>query len=117
MSFIRRNGEETVLRKKLFDGAGEAEMHVILKAPEEMYGKGRVFNRVVLAPGAEIGWHIHHGDGETYLVLKGEGLYNDNGVQRKVEAGDVTFVDDGQGHAMQAISDEPLEMIALILYK
>ena len=57
----------------MFGGDGEAEMHVILKAPEEMYGKGRVFNRVVLAPGSEIAWHVHHGDGECYYVLKGEG--------------------------------------------
>ena len=71
MSIVRRNGEEEVLRKKMFGGDGEAEMHVILKAPEEMYGKGRVFNRVVLAPGSEVAWHVHHGDGiaDGYLAV------------------------------------------------
>ena len=29
----------------------------------------------------------------------------------------MTFVDDGEGHALKCISDEPLEAIALILYK
>ena len=114
---VRHFDERIHERKQMFGGEGEAIFHRVLNGPDEMFGKGRVFSHVVLEKGTEIGWHIHHGDGETYLVLKGEGLYNDNGVQRKVEAGDVTFVDDGQGHAMQAISDEPREMIALILYK
>ena len=68
MSIVRRNGEEKVLRKKMFGGEGEAEMHVILDGEAEMYGKGRVFNRVVLAPGAEVAWHVHHGDGEGHSM-------------------------------------------------
>ena len=114
---VRHYDERIHERKQMFGGQGEALFLRVLNGPDEMYGKGRVFSHVVLEKGTEIGWHIHHGDGETYLILKGEGLYNDNGVQRKVEAGDVTFTDDGEGHAMQCISDEPLEMIALILYK
>ncbi len=116
MSFVRRNGEEQVLRKKMFGGAGEAEMHVLLKAPEEMYGKGRVFNRVVLAPGAEIAWHVHHGDGECYYVLKGECEYSDNGRLVTMHPGDVSFVGDGEGHSAKNTGSEDLEMIALILY-
>ena len=42
MSIVRRSGEEEVLRKKMFGGEGEAEMHVILKAPEEMFGNSIV---------------------------------------------------------------------------
>ena len=117
MSIVRRNGEEPVIRKKMFGGEGEAEMHVILKAPEEMYGKGRVFNRVVLAPGAEVAWHVHHGDGECYYVLKGKGEYSDNGTPVTVGPGDVTFVDDGEGHSLKNIGDEDLVSVALILYK
>ena len=113
---IRRFEERICDKKKMFGGEGEATLYRILNDPSEMYGKGRVFSHVVLEQGCEIGWHIHHGDGETYLILKGLGLYNDNGVLREVSPGDVTFVDDGQGHAMKAIGDEPLEMIALVLY-
>ena len=116
MSVVRRNGEEEVLRKKMFGGEGEAEMHQILNGAEEMYGKGRVFNRVVLAPGAEIGWHVHHGDGECYYVLKGECEYCDNGNWITMREGDMSFVGDGEGHAARNASDGELEMIALILY-
>ena len=114
---VRRYDERIHEKRKMFGGEGEVLFHRILNGPDEMYGKGRVFSHAVLEKGAEVAWHVHHGDGETYLILKGEGLYNDNGVQRRGEAGDVTFTDDGEGHALRGISDEPLEAIALVLYK
>ena len=117
MSFVRRKEEVPVMYKKMFDGEGEAEMHVILKGADEMYNKGRVFNHVFLAPGAEIGWHVHKGDGETYYILSGKGEYSDNGNIITVGPGDVTFVDDGEGHSLKNTGEEPLEAIALILYK
>ena len=116
MAFVRRSSEMTVTRKKMFDGNGEAEMHVILRGADEMYGKGRIFNHVVLGPGAEIGWHIHHGDGETYYILKGHGEYSDNGNIIAVSTGDTTFVGDGEGHSLKNTGTEPLEVIALVLY-
>ena len=87
---IRRYDERLHEQKKMFGGEGEALFHRILNGPDEMYGKGR---------------------------LKGRGEYNDNGTIVEVAAGDVTFTDDGEGHALKCVSDEPLEAIALILYK
>ncbi|MCR5665175.1 MAG: cupin domain-containing protein [Oscillospiraceae bacterium] len=114
---IRRSEEKQTESKKMFGGAGEAVMKKILNGADEMYGKGRVFNHVALRPGCEIGWHVHQGDGETYYILKGRGLYNDNGAELEVGPGDVTFVDSGEGHALLNNGDEDLEAIALILYK
>ena len=105
------------MQAKLFNGAGEAQMLKILNGPEEMFGKGRLFNHCTLAPGAEIGWHVHSGDGEIYYILKGHGEYSDNGTIVEVWPGDTTFVGDGEGHSMINTGDEPLEAIALILYK
>ncbi len=114
---IRRKEQAKVVEKQMFDGAGTAKMRLILETNEEMYQKGRVFNHVFLEPGCEIGWHIHRGDGETYYILKGIGEYSDNGNLVTVEPGDVTFVDDGQGHSLKNIGEETLEAIALILFK
>ncbi|MGI5976786.1 MAG: cupin domain-containing protein [Candidatus Limivicinus sp.] len=116
MSFVRTENDVEVSKKKMFGGDGEAEMHRLLSGDGEMYGKGRVFNHLILAPGSEIGWHVHKGDGETYYILKGRGEYNDNGKVVTVKPGDVTFVGDGEGHSLKCIGDEPLEAIALILY-
>ena len=114
---VRRSDERQIVQNTLFGGPGEAKMYCILNTPEEMYNKGRVFRHLVLEPGCCVGWHIHHGDGETYYILKGRGLYSDNGTEVEVGPGDVTFCDDGEGHGLRCISDEPLEAIALILYK
>lgn len=116
MSFVRRSGERSVSVKKVFSGEGQAKMIRLLNGPEEMYGKGRLFNHVVLEKNCEVGWHIHHGDGEVYYILRGEGEYNDNGTVTTMGPGDVSFVGDGEGHSLKNVSDEPLEMIALILY-
>ena len=114
---VRYNKEAKYTEKKMFDGAGMARMRLILESNAEMYDKGRVFNHLVLDPGCEVGWHIHHGDGETYYILKGHGEYNDNGTLCQVGPGDVTFVDDGEGHSLLNNGEETLEAIALILFK
>lgn len=116
MSIVRRRDERIVDKKKMFDGGGQAVMYRLLNGPEEMQGKGRLFNHVVLEKGCEVGWHVHHGDGEAYYILKGEGEYNDNGTVITMRPGDVSFVGDGEGHSIKNNGDEPLEMIALILY-
>ena len=114
---IKRAENRVKDQKKLFNGAGEAKMFHILEPGEEMYNKGRVFNHLFLEPGCEIGWHIHHGDGETYYILKGEGEYSDNGTIVTLKPGDIAFVDDGEGHSLINKGTETLEAIALVLYK
>lgn len=116
MSFVRRSGERIMDVRKMFDGGGQAKMYRLLNGPEEMCGKGRLFNHVVLEKGCEVGWHVHHGDGEAYYIIKGQGEYNDNGTLTTMGPGDVSFVGDGEGHSIINRDDEPLEMIALILY-
>ena len=111
---VRRSSERKIETKKMFGGEGEVVLQHILNGAEEMYGKGRVFAHTVLAPGCEIGWHIHHGDGETYYILKGTGLYNNNGEEVTVGPGDITFVDDGEGHSLKNIGEDKLETIPLI---
>ena len=116
MSFVRRDGEKIVFEKQMFNGSGKAEMHQILNGADEMYGKARLFNHAVLKKDCEVAWHVHHGDGECYYILKGQGEYNDNGTVVTVGPGDVTFVGDGEGHSIINRCEEPLEMIALVIY-
>ncbi len=116
MSMVRRSADMLVEFRQMFGGAGEAENRRILLGAEEMAGKGRLFNHMILRTGCEVAWHIHHGDCETYYVLKGRGAYSDNGVMTELGPGDTAFVNDGEGHSIRCISEEPLEVIALVLY-
>ena len=56
-------------------------------------------------------------NGVGEIILSGTGRYNDNGTMTTVTAGDVTYTAPGEGHGIECISDEPIEMIALILYE
>ena len=87
-----------------FNGTGEILVRSLLNGEDEMYKAGRVFGHTTVYPGSAIGYHIHNGE------------YNDNGVIKTVTAGDVTFTGSGEGHGIEAIGNEPVEMIALILY-
>lgn len=115
---IRRSEEKDTIRKPApFHGIGEITVRNLLNGPEEMSRKGRVFGHTTVYPGSEIGYHVHDGDSETYYILGGRGRYNDNGTMTEISAGDVTYCAPGEGHGLACIGDEPIEMIALILYK
>ena len=117
MAFVRRSSEMTVTRKKMFDGNGEAEMHVILRGADEMYGKGRLFSQITVNPGCSIGYHEHHGESEIFAVMSGNGVFNDNGTEVPVSAGDVLVTKSGDGHGIACAGSCPLELIALILFE
>lgn len=113
---VRKSEEKQVVTKPApFNGVGEITVRSLLNGPEEMSQKGRVFGHTTVYPGAAIGYHVHHGDSETYYILSGTGRYNDNGTMTTVTAGDVTYTAPGEGHGIECIGDEPIEMIALIL--
>ena len=113
---IRKKSEQAIEFKCIRNGIGEVEMHKILNSADEMYGKGRMFNHMFLAPGKTIGEHAHDGDNEIFYFLSGKGEYNDNGTIAEVTAGDTVICNSGEFHSLKTLGDEPLEFIALILY-
>ncbi len=113
---IRRVQDVTVAHiEKNRGGLGITEAHVLLKE-NEFCNKGRMFNRVVLPAGASVGNHKHEGDFEVYYILSGTGLYNDNGTEVTVNAGDVTICPEGECHGILNNGTEDLVFMALILY-
>ena len=117
MSFIRKITDEPVRTEHMRCGAGYILAKPILTSNEEMYNKGRVFQHTIIDPGCEIGLHKHEGEGETYYLIKGSGVYYRGDEKVRVQAGDITFCDDGESHGFFNDTDEPVEMIALILFK
>ncbi len=114
---IVRNNEREVSRAVRFNGKGEIAMIPILPSgPESFHGKGRLFSEVLLKPGEIFGSHTHHGEFEVFLILNGEGTYNDNGTPVKVGPGDVCICQDGEEHGMENTGTEELRYLGLILY-
>lgn len=82
--------------------------------PEKNF-KLRTFSLAELEVGGEVEFHIHNGESESYYIISGEGLYNDNGEEIEVTSGTVTFTPSGTGHGIKNIGEEKLSFIALII--
>ena len=113
---IRKKEDQAIEFRCIRGGKGETEQRKIAESVEELYGKGRLFNYMIIQPGNSIGEHTHEGDNEIFYFIKGTGEYNDNGTIVEVGPGDSTFCSDGQFHSLKNTGDVPLEFIALILY-
>lgn len=113
---LRKKDDQTIEFKCIREGIGEVEMHRIAEGVDELYGKGRLFNHMIVAPGNSIGSHMHEGDNEIFYFLSGTGEYNDNGTVVHVGPGDTAICNDGEVHGLVNTGNVPLEFIALILY-
>lgn len=119
MSIIRRNEErERLVLEKRFGGPGVVDVTKIINSDEELNGKGRLFNENVFEKDCGMGFHIHNGDGEIYLVLSGEAEYEDNDHSiTTLKAGDITITYSGEGHGITNVKEEPCRVLALVLYE
>lgn len=77
-------------------------------------GSNSMFSRITLHPGCGVPFHKHEGNNETYYILQGEGVYQDEDKKAKVKAGYVTFCVDGGSHGLMNTSKEDLVFVALI---
>lgn len=113
---VRRADERKKLELKNAQGGLESIFPNVILEGDEFTNAGRLFNIVTFPPKSSIGYHMHNGETETYVVLSGEGKYSDNGTEVMVGVGDVTFCPSGEGHGLENIGDEDLVVIALILF-
>ena len=77
--------------------------------------KLKMFALAELKPGEEVEYHTHICESESYYIISGKGLYNDNGDEYEVLPGTVTFTPSGSGHGITNIGNEMLTFIALII--
>ncbi len=82
---------------------------------KEKNPKVKMFALAELKPGEEVEYHVHTGESESYYIISGKGLYNDNGDEFEVLPGTITFTPSGNGHGILNTGDEMLTFIALIL--
>ena len=96
------------------NGKGEIKLEKVLD--KELGDKCGLYARVTIPAGSILGFHEHHGNGESYFVLAGEGDYFDGATTRKITAGDSTWTPDGSGHSLSnAEGASDLVFMALIV--
>ena len=92
------------------EGSGILKKNALLY-DKELGEHCRMYTEVVMPEGSDLAFHVHEGESETYYILTGTGIYNDNGTKYPVKAGD------GEGHGLLNNGKEDLKFIALILKK
>jgi len=74
-----------------------------------------VATTITLAPGASCGYHMHEEDSEIVYFVQGKGIYNDNGTEQEISAGDITFCYPGEMHGFVNTGDEDIIFYALVI--
>ena len=64
---------ETVKAEHVNGGAGFIMKEALITG-EELGEHCKMFSRVTIKPGCELGHHEHHGETETYYVISGSGM-------------------------------------------
>ena len=106
---------KTEYRENMRGGNGTVELTNFV-TPAEMNDKGRLFANITLKPGCSIGYHVHENDTELFYLMKGTVLYNDNGTEYTLSAGDVMICPAGTGHSIANNGEETAEVCAVIVY-
>lgn len=102
------------VRDSMRGGKGKIYIEHLLEA-EQLHGMCRMYAKMTVGPGCSVGYHEHSGESETYYILSGSGIYNDNQTLRPVKAGDVTVTPSGCGHALENDGITDLVVMALII--
>ena len=106
---------QTEYRENMRGGNGTVELTNFV-TPAEMNDKGRLFANITLKSGCSIGYHVHENDSELFYLIQGEALYNDNGVEHILHAGDVMLCPAGTGHSIANNGEEDVVLCAVIVY-
>lgn len=88
-----------------------------LATAEELYHHGRLFAHIVVNPGCSIGYHDHVDETEFYYIIKGDPVFNDDGVEVVLHPGDICSTGYGASHGLENRTDTPVELVALIMLK
>ena len=109
---IRSKGIQTV-RRKLFEGKGEAEIEPLFTS-DEFEAPVRFCARVRLAPGCSIGLHQHTDEDELYFIIEGAGEVSDHEVKCSVSAGHSILTRSGESHSIENTGTGDMVLIAVI---
>lgn len=111
-----RNEKEfnSEIRKNMRGGNGEVIINHILNPADDLKSGTRLFAKLVLEKGCSIGTHEHMGEEEIFYILKGTAEFDDNGIKKILNTGDVA-VTSNASHAIANAGDETLEIMAVIL--
>ena len=110
---IHRNEMQRETKEQLRGWEGNtAFTHLVNREKEKNI---RMLAEMTLLPGASIGYHQHENETEYFIVLSGSGIFNDNGREVLVNAGDAMLTGNGDFHSLKNTGLIPLVFHAAII--
>lgn len=100
-------------RTNVKGGVGTYQSMTIF-SPEQV-DKISLFAINTLPPHTSIGTHCHTTEGEAYVILQGEAVVEEDGVEFILHAGDAEYCTGGHTHAIANRSEEELRFLAIII--
>jgi mannose-6-phosphate isomerase-like protein (cupin superfamily) len=94
---------------------GEGTVRLLHAVEKENLKNARLMARLTIPADSGIGMHEHTNETEYFFVLKGKGIFLDNGTEKEIGEGDVTVTGGGESHGIRNESPEDLEVIAVII--
>lgn len=111
----RADKKSIQVRNQVRGGKGDAVFAHLFKSGEGLNDNMRLFSVITLKTGDSIGFHVHEGEDELYLILQGEAAYDDNGEKTTLYPGDATLTRSGEGHSIECAGKEDLQLLAVIV--
>lgn len=100
-------------RSNVKGGTGTYQSKAVF-TPEQV-DKITLFAVNTLPPQTSIGVHPHTTEGEAYVILEGEAVVEEDGVEYLLQAGDAEYCTGGHTHGIANRSDQPLRFLAIII--
>ncbi len=101
------------LKEKMRGGEGSVSLLHYVEGP--VMKNARLLARLTIAPGSGVGSHEHLNETEYFIIQKGTGTVNDNGVVKEIKQGDVMVTGNGETHSISNTGSSDLELLALII--
>lgn len=81
----------------------------------KMFFDGQVrILRAFIPAGSSIGYHLHEENAEIMYILSGSGVVTEDGVERRVCAGECTYCEKGHSHGLVNDGSEDLHFFAVV---
>ena len=91
---MTREGERELVKVEHVNGGDGYIVREAMVTSEEVGEACKMYAKIHLDPGCEVGYHYHHGETESYFILTGHGTYDDNGEKQPVPDGEYTLEND-----------------------
>ena len=92
---MTREGERELVKVEHVNGGDGYIVREAMVTSEEVGEACKMYAKIHLDPGCEVGYHYHHGETESYFILTGHGTYDDNGEKQPANPGDLFLCKDG----------------------